>query len=120
LGKQAKILKEHQLHALLARLEERFINGDHRGLVVVLDKPNDKPSVASVCWVVKRRPQDNLLGRQSGFRETFGNPLNVLFPLERLPAEMLIEGVFWIDLFKFLPDATGLIDLIEMTESGSH
>jgi uncharacterized protein (TIGR00730 family) len=48
-----------------------------------------------------------LLGRQSGFRETFGNPLNVLFPLERLPAEMLIEGVFWIDLLKFLPDSIG-------------
>ena len=32
---------------------------------------------------------------------------------------MLIEGVFWIDLFKFLPDATGLVDLIEMTKSGS-
>jgi hypothetical protein len=46
--------------------------------------------------------------------------LNVLFPLERLPTEMLIEGVFWIDLFKFLPDAMSLVDLMEMTKSGSE
>jgi hypothetical protein len=28
---------------------------------------------------------------------------------------MFPEGVFWIDLFEFLPDATSLIDLTEMT-----
>ena len=30
---------------------------------------------------------------------------------------MFAEGVFWIDLFEFAPDATSLIDLTEMTKS---
>ena len=59
----------------------------------------------------------SLLARQSGFRETLGNPLDVLFLFEGLPGEMFAEGVFWIDLFEFLPDATSFIDLAEMTES---
>ena len=59
----------------------------------------------------------SLLGRQSGLRETLGNPLDVFFLLERLAGEMLAEGVFWIDLFEFLPDATSLIALTEMTKS---
>ena len=61
--------------------------------------------------------RDNLLVRQSGFREVLGNPPNVLFLLERLPGEMFAEGVFWIDLFEFFPDATSLINLTEMTKS---
>ncbi len=61
----------------------------------------------------------SLLSRQSGFRETFGNPPDVFFPLEWLPGEMFAEGIFWIDLFKLSPNATGLIDFAEMTKSGS-
>ena len=63
------------------------------------------------------RPLDSLLFRQPRFRETLGNPPDILFPLERLPGEMLGEGVFWIDLFKFSPDATSLINLTEVTKS---
>ena len=59
------------------------------------------------------------LHRQSGFRETFCNPPDVLFPLERLPDEIFAEGVFWIDLLKLTPNAAGLIDFTEMTKSGS-
>ena len=33
---------------------------------------------------------------------------------------MFAEGVLWIDLFKFAPDATGLVDLPKMTKSGSE
>ena len=33
-------------------------------------------------------------GRQFGLRKTVGNPLDVFFVLERLPSEMLAEGVF--------------------------
>jgi len=61
----------------------------------------------------------SLLGRQSGFRETLGNPPDVFFPLEWLPGEMFAKGVFWIDLFKLTPNSTGLIDLTEMAKSGS-
>ena len=32
---------------------------------------------------------------------------------------MFAKGVFWIDLFKLTPNATGLIDFTEMTKSGS-
>ena len=39
--------------------------------------------------------------RQSGFRKTVSNPLDVFFVLEGLPGEMLDEGVFWIDFFEF-------------------
>jgi hypothetical protein len=66
------------------------------------------------------RPQDSWLGRQSGFCETLGYPTDVLFILERLSAEMFSKGVFWIDLFKFLPDSTSLVDVTKMTKSGSH
>ena len=41
------------------------------------------------------------------------------FPLEWLPGEMFTKGVFWIDLFKFTPNAAGLIYFTEMTKSGS-
>jgi hypothetical protein len=34
----------------------------------------------------------SLLGRQSRFRETLGNPQDVLFLLERLPGEMFAKG----------------------------
>jgi hypothetical protein len=57
----------------------------------------------------------SLLRRQSCFREAFGNPLDVFFPLEWLPGEMFVKGVFWIDLFKLTPNATGLIVFTEMT-----
>src|ERR1700691_1647132 len=60
------------------------------------------------------------LARQSGFRETLSNPLYILFILERLPGEMFAEGVLWIDLFKFTPDATGLVNLPKMTKSGNE
>jgi hypothetical protein len=63
------------------------------------------------------RPRDCPLRRQSGFRETLGKPPNVLFLLERLPGEMFAEGVFWIDLFEFFPDAASLIAVTEMTKS---
>jgi hypothetical protein len=33
---------------------------------------------------------------------------------------MLAERVIWIDLLEFAPDATSLVDLTEMTESGSE
>src|ERR1035441_8740248 len=46
----------------------------------------------------------SLLRRQSGFRETLGNPPDVFFPLEWLPGEMFAKGVFWIDLFEFTPN----------------
>ena len=62
----------------------------------------------------------SLLGRQSGLQKTIRNPLDVLFPLERLPGEMILERVFWIDLIQLVPDAAGLVDLIEMTEGGSQ
>jgi hypothetical protein len=45
-----------------------------------------------------------LLGRQSGFCQTIVDPLDVSWPLERLPAEVFFEGVFWIDLSQFAPD----------------
>jgi hypothetical protein len=67
---------------------------------------------------LRRCPLSSLLGRQSGFRETLGNPPDVFFPLEWLPGEMFAKGVFWIDLSKFTPNATGLIDLTEMARSG--
>ena len=63
------------------------------------------------------RPLDSLLFRQPRFRETLGNPPDVLFLLERLPGEMFAEGVFWIDLFEFFPDTASLIAVTEMTES---
>jgi hypothetical protein len=33
---------------------------------------------------------------------------------------MFAEGVFWIDLFELVPDATSLIAVTEMTKSGSQ
>jgi hypothetical protein len=63
------------------------------------------------------RPRDSLLVRQPRFGETLGNPPDVLFLLERLPGEMFAEGVFWIDLFEFFPNATSLIAVTEMTKS---
>jgi hypothetical protein len=62
----------------------------------------------------------------SGLRSTIRpsrdprNPPNVLFLLERLPGKMFAEGVFWIDLFEFFPDATSLVAVTEMTKSGSQ
>ena len=53
--------------------------------------------------------------QQSSFRETLGNSFSVLLP-KGLPAEMFSERVFRIDLFEFALDATGLIDLAEMTQ----
>jgi hypothetical protein len=67
-------------------------------------------------WVIVFFGFVSLLGQQSGFCQTISNPLDVLFPLERLPAEMFVEGVFWVDLLQFLPDAAGLVDLTEMTK----
>ena len=66
------------------------------------------------------RPRDSLLVRQPRFCQTLGNPQDVLFPLERLPAEMLAKGVFRIDLFEFFPDAMSLINLAKMAKSGSQ
>ena len=91
-----------------------------------------RPQFPRLCLLLARRCEGlsaspifgmnlvRLLGRQSDFCQTIGNPLDVLFPLERLPAEMFIEGVLWIDLIQFVPDAPGLVDLTEMTKSGSH
>jgi hypothetical protein len=59
-------------------------------------------------------------GRQTGLGETLGNPPNVLSLLKRLPGKMFAEGVFWIDLFELVPDATSLIAVTEMTKSGSQ
>jgi hypothetical protein len=52
--------------------------------------------------------------------QTLSGRPDVLFPLERPPREMFAEGVFWIDLFEFLPDATSFIDLTEMAKSGNE
>ena len=56
--------------------------------------------------------------QQSGLRETVGDPLGILFPLEGQPAQMFAERVFRIDLHELAPNATGLVHLVEMTESG--
>jgi hypothetical protein len=56
--------------------------------------------------------------QQSGLRETVGEPLGILFPLEGQPAQMFAERVFRIDLHELAPNATGLVHLVEMTESG--
>jgi len=53
--------------------------------------------------------------RQSGFRKTVSNPPDVFFVLERLPSEMLAEGVSWINLFEFSPDATCFFAITKMT-----
>ena len=54
--------------------------------------------------------------RQSDHRKAVGNPSDILFVLERLPSEMLGEGVFWINLCEFFPDSTSLITITEMTQ----
>jgi hypothetical protein len=56
------------------------------------------------------------LGPQSCFHETLGNAPDVIFFPESLPGEMLGEGVLWIDLLEFSPEATSLINLTEMTK----
>ena len=56
--------------------------------------------------------------QQSGFGETVGKPLGILFPLEGQPAQMFAERVFRIDLHELAPNATGLVHLAEMAESG--
>jgi hypothetical protein len=37
-----------------------------------------------------------------------------------LPADVFGERVAWVDLFEFAPNATGLIDLAEMTKRGNE
>ena len=56
--------------------------------------------------------------QQPGFLETVREPPRILFPFERQPAQMFTERIFRVDLFEFAPNATGLVDLAEMTESG--
>ena len=56
--------------------------------------------------------------QQSGFGETVGKPLGILFPLEGQPAQMFAERVLRIDLPELAPNKTGLVHLAEMTESG--
>jgi hypothetical protein len=53
--------------------------------------------------------------RQSGFRKTVSNPPDVCFVLERLPSEMLAEGVSWVNLFEFSPDTTSFFAITKMT-----
>ena len=53
--------------------------------------PYDEPQVSSVPGYLTVGS-----GRQFGLRKTVGNPLDVFLVLERLPSEVLTEGVFWI------------------------
>jgi len=55
--------------------------------------------------------------RQPNLRETVDDPLDILLSLEGLPSVVFAKGIFWIDLFEFFPDATGLIAITEMTKS---
>jgi hypothetical protein len=49
-----------------------------------------------------------LLGLQSGLHKPLSNSLDVLFLFERLPGEMLAEGVFWIDRMRSLSKAAAV------------
>ena len=73
------------------------------------------PVFSSVQSVVRSRPSF----RQSGFGKALGDPFNVCLP-EGLPAEMFAERVFRIDIDELAPDATSLVHLAEMAESGSE
>jgi hypothetical protein len=88
------------------------------GSIAIAPFRNRPRRAALFGGVPERDLFSSLSVQQSGFGETVGKPLGILFPLEGQPAQMFAEQVFRIDLHELAPNATGLVHLAEMTESG--